>query len=99
MGLFTVTPSPEGGGTEVVGGGYVRTLITFTAAVNGTVSNAVDTQFPDSNDAWGLIGHFGIFDSVSGGNLLYYDLLATPRSIQAGEHFVFEAGKIVVVEF
>lgn len=90
--LFTAAPGEAGGGTEVTGGSYARVANApgdanwaATAAGNGTTSNAVAVTFPAPTANWGSVTHWGIFDAASGGNLLIYAALTTPKTINNGD--------------
>lgn len=98
VGLFTSPPSVLGGGTEIVGNGYLRQAISLTAPVNGSSSNGIEITFPLSTAPWGMPTHFGIFDAVSGGNLLYWDVLSAPTNVATGKQIVFKANQLAVVE-
>lgn len=99
VGLFVSPPTKTGGGIEVTGGGYTRVPVVFGVPTGGITSNTADVVFPDTNDAWGEVGHAGIFDSMVAGNLVYFTPLAEVRQIQAGERFVISAGDLTLVEF
>ena len=74
--------------------GYSRIQITGFAGGNGFRSiHSPQLSFTASND-WGLITHVGLFDAVSGGNLLYALQLSTPRYIYDGDGIIFEADTI-----
>lgn len=96
--LFTVAPTDAGGGTEVVGGGYVRKPITFGAAAGGSASNTVIVDFGTASAAWGTVVAVGIHDAAAAGNLLYWGLLTTNRTINAGDAATFPVGNLVVAE-
>jgi hypothetical protein len=104
--LYTATPSDAGGGTEVVGGSYTRLAITNNAtnwpAASGTTpttkSNGVAFTFPAATADWGLIVAFGIFDAVSGGNLLYWGPLNANKSVLNGDTADFAAGSLLITE-
>lgn len=99
LGLFTVSPTPGGGGTEVAGNGYVRVAITFNAPVNGQAANIADTIFPvDVIADWGTIVAFGVFDAISGGNLLYFANLSSSRYVAVNDQVKFPAGQIIATE-
>ena len=98
--LFTAAPSDAGGGTEVSGGSYARANLApsdtnwkatqggTTGASSGTggaTSNAVVITFPVPSANWGTVTHFGIFDATTAGNLLIWDALTTPRTINNGD--------------
>lgn len=99
--LLTATPSDAGGGTEVTGGSYARvpvnstlanwagtqaaastTASTGTAAVTSN-NSAITFAAPTAN--WGSITHMGIYDSLTGGNLLYWVALTTPKTVNNGD--------------
>jgi hypothetical protein len=95
VGLYTVTPSDAGGGTEVTGGSYARAVSgtsapldanwTAASAVDGITTNAVDVTFPAPTANWGNVVAFGIFDALTAGNLLVWGPLTTPKTINASD--------------
>jgi len=98
LALFTTAPTVGGGGTEVSGGSYARQLITWTAPVNGQSSNVADALFPVASAAWGIIVAFGVYDASSGGNLLYFNTLSTPRNVQINDQVRFPMGQLIASE-
>lgn len=97
--LFTAPPSDAGGGTEVSGGAYARTAVTFGAASGGAIANSAAVEFPVATGAnWGTITHFGIFDASSGGNLLYWAALNASKVVNDGEQFKVAIGDLDVTE-
>lgn len=101
--LFTAAPSVAGGGTEVSGGDYARAAVTndatnFPDAVAGVKSNAVAIPFPQAVALWGTVVAAGIFDAASGGNLLDFQLLTTPRTVNPGDTFGIAVGQFQFTE-
>lgn len=96
VGLFTAAPSDSGGGTEVTGGSYARVATGAFSATSGTADNDADIEFPEATASWGTITHFGIFDAVSGGNLLVHGALDASVAIATGDVFRFNAGDLDV---
>jgi hypothetical protein len=94
--LYTATPSDTGGGTEVSGGAYARTAVTFGAAASGSISNSADVTFPAATGNWGTVTHVGIFDASTAGNLLFWGALTASKTINNGDQFKFLATKLVV---
>ena len=94
--LYTAAPSDSGGGTEVSTGGYARQSATFAAATSpgGTTSNTNTIQFTASGANYGTITHIGIFDAVSGGNLLWHGAMTASRVVNDGDTLEFSAGNI-----
>jgi len=99
LGLYTVAPTPAGGGTEVAGNGYVRVAITFLPPSNGQAASMADVVFPVCIIAdWTTVVAFGVFDSISGGNLLYFANLSSSRYVAVNDQIKFPAGQIIATE-
>lgn len=96
--LYTNPPTANGGGTEVTGAGYARQAVTFGTPTNGQTSNATDVIFPVAMAAWGNVSAFGLFNAVTGGNLLYFNNLSVPRLISLTDQVRFPAGQLIVSE-
>jgi hypothetical protein len=96
--LYTVAPGVGGGGTEVTGGSYARQTVAFALPVNGQVSNTADILFPVASAPWGTVVSFALLDASSGGNMLYFGNLSTPRNVLASDQVRFPAGQLVVQE-
>ncbi len=101
--LFTAAPNDAGGGTEISGSGYARASATndgslWSSPSGGSSANALPVQFPEPSGSWGTATHFGIFDAASGGNLLRWGALTTPRAFDSGFIPFFPAGSIVISE-
>jgi hypothetical protein len=93
LGLFTVEPADDGtGGTEVTGGGYARLAGAFAADTDGVTYNTgvLTWDVPACTVVAG-----GIFDAVSGGNLLWIARFAVSRTVLAGT-FSLQVGDWVV---
>jgi hypothetical protein len=98
VGLFTATPSDTGGGTEVSGGSYARVAVARTGggwnAATGTLATSANTAvvtFATATAPWGTVTQFGIFDAATGGNLIYWGDLTTPKTISSGDTASFAA--------
>lgn len=96
VGLFTSDPTDAGSGTEVSGGSYARTAVTFGAPSNGASTNSAAVEFPQATGDWGTITHIGILDASSSGNLLYHTALDTSKVIQTGDIFKIATGNLSV---
>lgn len=97
--LYTVDPTDAGGGTEVSGGGYARASISNTAAAwSPAGKNANAISFPTATEDWGEVVAFGLLDAATGGNLLYWGELTTPRMVSAGQSKQFGVGALAVTE-
>lgn len=96
VGLHTADPTDAGTGTEVSGGSYARTSVTFGAPSNGVTTNSADVEFPQASGSWGTITHIGIWDASSTGNLLYHTALDTSKAISSGDIFKIASGNLSV---
>jgi hypothetical protein len=95
--LFTTDPTDAGSGTECTGSGYARKAITFAAPSNGVTTNsAAACEFDQATGSWGTITHFGIFDALTTGNLLYHGALTTSKTIASGDVFKFSTSSVSV---
>lgn len=101
--LFTSAPNDAGGGVEVSGPGYQRKAMNndgtlWSAPASGESSNAVAVQFAEPAGDWGTVTHFAIYDANSGGNLLRWGPITTPRTIGAGFIPFFPVGAMRITE-
>ena len=106
VGVFTTAASDTGPGTEVSGGSYARQSIAMT--VSGTsptqAVNSAVIEFPEATASWGTITYAGIFDALTGGNMLAWaqitdpiDLVTPlPKTITTGDILRVAAGNIKV---
>lgn len=107
LSLHTANPG-ETGGNEVatsVWPSYVRKDAEVGGAIgsgwappnNGTTTNAKQVLYPSMNGTSAVtITHFAIYDAPTGGNMLCYAALNTPRTLQPGDVFVFDVGSLTV---
>ena len=94
--LWTSDPTDAGSGTEVSGGSYARTSVTFGAPANGVTTNNADVTFPTATASWGTVGWIGINDALTSGNLLYHTALDTAKAIDSGDIFKIASGNLSV---
>lgn len=105
VGLSTTTPTEAGANfTEPVGNNYGRVSKTrngteWASAVTGDPTigdNATAVTFPTASGSWGTVTHFGLFDAVSAGNLLFWGALTTSKAINNGDTAEFAIGALDV---
>ena len=96
--LWTSDPTDAGSGTEVSGGSYARTAVSFATAsgTSGNVLNDADVTFPTATASWGTVGWIGINDAQTSGNLLYHTALDTAKAIDSGDIFKIATGYLSV---
>jgi len=102
LGLFTSAPSDAGGGTEVstTGTGYGRIEITDkfdnASGTGGSLTtNGAITGFTANGANWGTINSIGIFDAITGGNLLFYATISN-ATVNDGDSFQISTGNLTV---
>jgi hypothetical protein len=96
VGLYTSDPTDANTGTEVSGGSYARTSVTFGAPSNGVTTNSGAVEFPQATASWGTVGWIGILDAATSGNLLYHTALDTSKTIDNGDIFKIAIGSLSV---
>jgi len=94
--LYTSDPTDADTGTEVSGGSYARTAVTFGAPSNGVSTNSAAVEFPTCTSSWGTITHIGIRDASTSGNLLYHTALTTSKVIDVDDIFRITTGNLSV---
>jgi len=94
--LYTTDPTDADTGTEVTGGSYARTAVTFAAPSNGVSTNSADVTFPTATASFGTVTHIGLRDASTAGNLLYHTPLDTSKTIAAGDVFKITTGNLSV---
>jgi hypothetical protein len=94
--LWTTDPTDAGSGTEVSGGSYARTAVTFGAPSNGATTNSAAVEFPQATASWGTVGWIGLNDALSSGNLLYHTALDASKTIDIGDIFKIATGNLSV---
>lgn len=93
--LFLTDPTDADVGTEVSGGSYARQTSTFTITT-GTAENSGTITFPMATADWGVVKYAGIYDSLSGGNLLLHTELTSWVTVLNGDTLSFLAGELRV---
>lgn len=106
VGLHTTANTDAAAGTELAGGGYARQSIAFTVA--GTDPTEADNdaaiEFAVATTNWGTVTHAGVYDALTGGNLLAHAELtdpsdfttALPKNIEIGDVFRISAGNLKI---
>lgn len=106
VGLSTTAPAGDGSGvTEPSGGGYARVATTAAdwAPATGTApaakSNSVTLTFPQATADWAdgaLLTHFTLHDAATGGNLVAFGALTTPKPVMSGDTASFPVGELTL---
>ena len=100
--LFTTDTGADGSGVEVTGGGYQRMPIKLSEPYDGAdfteVSNMNEIDFGIATADWGLIVNAGIFDSKTGGNMLYHGKLHSTQNIETGDSIRFAENQLIIGE-
>lgn len=91
--LFTDDPGETGSGTEISGGSYARTAVTFTVS-GDTASNSAGVEFPAATANWGTITHIGVMDAQTSGNMIVHAALTASKTIADGDVFRIPTGDL-----
>lgn len=96
--LFNGSPDETGtGGTAL----YTRVAVaaggwTTTTGATATITNTTAIVMNASAATTAYADNFGIFDYSTGGNLLFYGALATPKNITIGDEIRFNASSLTL---
>lgn len=93
LAIHTTNPAEDNTGTEVSGSAYARQSVVFTVTTN-TTSNTAAVEFPTATGSWGTLTHVGVYDALTGGNLLAYAALTTSKIIGTNDVFRVPAGDL-----
>lgn len=103
--LFTADPTDANiTANEVVGAWYARqdaaqggTIDSgWTSPANGVSTNAKVITFPAVTGSQVTVSHFGIYDAISGGNLMFHGNLATPKTLLVDDVLSFSIGALQI---
>jgi len=104
-GILSVTPTDSASGTEITGGSYARQAISWTVTGGGTAQSASSASltFPAATTDWGTAVSAGIYDALTGGNLIAFETLtladfttANPKTINSGDIFQVDSGNMKI---
>ena len=95
LALYLTNPTAADTGTEVSGVSYARQPIIFSVPSGGSVSNTTDIAYSFAGSTWGNVAYAAIRDASTGGNLLLFGALVTPRYVNAGDVLKFLTGNVV----
>jgi hypothetical protein len=100
------------GDFEITTGGstqYVRQSVTFGAAGSlggyntGQIKNTTQVSFPvaganyTTDAGYGsTVTHIAIMDNSSGGNVLFFGALTTPKTVSSGDQFTISASNLAI---
>jgi hypothetical protein len=93
VGLFTDDPTDADTGTEVSGGSYARTAVTFSVTGNAA-TNTAGVEFPAATASWGTVSHIAVYDASTGGNMIFHSALTTAKTITDGDVFRIPTGDL-----
>lgn len=52
--------------------------------------NGTTIEFPKATSSWGTIYYFFVADAQTGGNVLVYGQLVTPKTVDTGDQLIFD---------
>lgn len=99
LALFLTNPTASDNGGEVVGGGYARKQIVFSAPKQVServlVANSGAIDFGVITADIGTVSYWGIYDDATAGELKWFGSFQRARSIVAGDAITILDGAIV----
>jgi len=99
VGLSLSAPTSAAGSEIATGSGWTRQTCPFPAAASpaGSASNSAAMTFGPALTA-AIFSGLQLWDTSAAttGNMLYYGLLATPRTLGVGDSLVIAAGALII---
>ena len=97
LGLSTADPTHDGSGwANPTYTGYARKAITFAAAGSRAIAQTGVVTFDPCTLGTSTVTYFGIWDQLSGGNLMAYGALSVPKTIVANNTPTVASGQCTV---
>lgn len=93
--LYSVAPTVSTSGTEIVGNGYSRQSVTFSAPSAGVVSSSGNVTFSCTGNNWPTVVAFAITDASTSGNIMFFQGIS-PRNINVGDSFQIDSGNLTI---
>ena len=81
---------------EVSKASYERQASVFVPATEGQTSNNTEILFPIAGENWGAVTHIGIYDSLSGGNLLFKSPAEFVKTIDISSQYKIPKNYLIV---
>jgi hypothetical protein len=78
------------------GTAYVRKAATFAAASSGTSATNATVTFDAATANWGTVTHVAVMDASTGGNVLFWGAVTTPKTIETGDTFQVSSGNLTI---
>lgn len=97
LALFSSDPLDDNTNTagEITGGWYARQPTgAWAAPTTNVTSNSNQIQFAAVTGSPVSVSHWGIYDAITGGALLYRGALTTPKVLNVGDVLVVGAGQL-----
>ena len=84
---------------ELSGGSYARVSVKgdsnwSAGGTNGHTDNENNISFTTATGDWGYVSGLFLADASSGGNVILYGSLTTPKIVENGDQFVISAGDL-----
>lgn len=95
--LYTSAVGDDNSGTEVVNAGYDRKVLPFDPPALGVGTLNADVVFgPAGVGGFGVVTHAALFDSYTGGNLLFHGELVSSKTVLENDTFTFRSGDLSI---
>lgn len=101
--LHTGSPGEaDDGANEISGSGYARESVTFgDVTTNGSnvtsASSNATVQFNQATSDYSAdVTHIGIYDALTGGELMFFGQLSTAKTVTTGDVFQINSGSLTI---
>ena len=100
IGLSSTEPNVDGtcdGEPSTSGTGYARVELTnLSEPIAGVIKNTAPVSFNESITDWGTMLYYVVYDSLTGGNLLFFNNLSISRSVEPNTVITIKSGELSI---
>ena len=99
IGLSTSEPTESGVcyGEPAESTGYNRVMLDQLELISdGVITNTEAITFLEADALWGTMKYYVVYDTPSGGHLLFWDVLSRNVVVDTGHTVTFEPGALVI---
>lgn len=93
--LFSTAPTGNTAGTEIVGNGYSRQSVVYSAPVAGLLTSTGNVVFTCTGSAWPTVVAVAMTDAATGGNILFFETIPG-RNLEPADELRIDAGDLTI---
>ena len=93
--LFSTAPTGNTAGTEIVGNGYSRQTVAYSAPAAGLLTSTGNVVFTCTGNAWPTVLAVGMTDAATAGNIMFYETIPG-RNLEPADELRIDSGDLTI---